>query len=73
VIAQVSAGLIKQRANPVSDAEVVFLSIKQAARLLNVSPRSIYRRVWNGTLPYVRVGKSIRIHTDALREMVTTG
>jgi excisionase family DNA binding protein len=51
----------------------VFLSVSAAAKLLGVNKFTIYRRVWSGELPHVRVGKLIRIHTDALRELVTAG
>lgn len=39
----------------------LFISIKEAARLLSLSTRTIYRRVADGTLPPpVKIGRAVR-------------
>ena len=42
------------------------LTVKDAAKFLNVSAMSIYREVNAGTLPHVRIGRSIRFSKEAL-------
>lgn len=42
------------------------LSVPDAARLLNVSADTIRRRIADGTLPAVRVGKLLRVRGDQL-------
>jgi excisionase family DNA binding protein len=42
------------------------MTVKDAASFLNVSPMTIYREVNAGTLPHVRIGRSIRFSKEAL-------
>jgi len=44
------------------------LTVKEAADQLKVQPQWVYRMVRNGGLPYVRLGRLIRIDQDALEE-----
>ena len=44
------------------------LTVREAADLLKVKPQWVYRMVRNGGLPYVRLGRLIRIDQDALEE-----
>ena len=45
-----------------------YLSVAEAASLLNLSEPTIYRRVWDGSLPIVRLSEhgAIRIPRSAL-------
>lgn len=55
--------------SPGRPAGVAFLTVEEAARFLRVSPPTIYRRIADGVLPAVRVGREsgpLRIPVDAL-------
>lgn len=47
----------------------MLLSIQQAAALLGVCDRTIYRRIDDGTLPVVRLGPTQRINSEAARDV----
>ena len=51
-----------------STAEPAFLSVSEAARTLGLSEATVYRRVWDGSLPVVRLSDTgaIRIPRSAL-------
>ena len=42
------------------------LTVKDAAKFLNVCEMTVYREAKAGTLPHVRIGRSIRFSKDAL-------
>ena len=42
------------------------MNAKEAAAFLKVCPTTIYREANAGTLPHVRIGRSIRFSKDAL-------
>lgn len=44
------------------------VSVKEAASILRVSPKTIYRNVRLGTIPYKRVGGQIRFYMPDLLE-----
>ena len=44
------------------------LTVAEAAALLRVSVKSIYKAVKNGKLPVVRIGRTIRIPVHALKQ-----
>ena len=46
------------------------LTRAEAAELLKVSPRTLYRLSRAGTLPIVRVGRQVRIHPDDLARFI---
>ncbi len=46
------------------------LTRAEAAELLKVSPRTLYRLSKAGTLPIVRVGRQVRIHPDDLARFI---
>ena len=50
-----------------ADAKAPLLTVAQAAAELDVHPRTVRRRIKDGELPVVRVGKVIRIDRSALR------
>ncbi len=41
--------------------EIVWLSTKEAARRLGITPRTLYRFIDNGDLPAYRMGRVIRL------------
>jgi excisionase family DNA binding protein len=53
------------RPNPRRPQEL-WLSVREVAAKLRVSPKSIYRAVHRGELPTVRVGRQFRISGRAL-------
>ena len=46
------------------------LSVREAARLLNVTESTVYRLTKVGSLPHLRVGRSIRFSMEILEEYV---
>jgi excisionase family DNA binding protein len=49
--------------------ETSLLSVAQVARRLNVSKPTLYRRIWEGQIPAVRVGDQVgplRVREDEL-------
>jgi excisionase family DNA binding protein len=47
-----------------SHARARFLTPKEVADLLRVSPMTVYRLIKSGELPAVRVGKAFRVRED---------
>jgi len=46
------------------------VTVEEAAAALSVTPQTVYRRVEDGTIPAVRIGRAIRIDLDqALEQM----
>lgn len=45
------------------------LSIKEVAKELNVSTRTIHRYIKNGIIKVVKIDKLIRIHPDELKRL----
>jgi excisionase family DNA binding protein len=47
-----------------------YMSVGEAARVLEMHPQTIYRMVWDGKLTgVIRLGRSIRIPAAALRDL----
>jgi excisionase family DNA binding protein len=59
--------------SPVQPAVKLLLKVKTAAEMLDLSRSQIYNLVNTGVLRAVRVGKSIRIPVEAVRDMATNG
>ncbi|ERJ46526.1 helix-turn-helix domain-containing protein [Corynebacterium pseudodiphtheriticum] len=45
-----------------------FLTIAEVAEMMRVSKMTVYRLVHAGDLPAVRVGRSFRVHEEAVNE-----
>ncbi|HJC84155.1 MAG TPA: helix-turn-helix domain-containing protein [Candidatus Corynebacterium faecigallinarum] len=45
-----------------------FLTVAEVAELMRVSKMTVYRLVHSGELPAVRVGRSFRVHEQAVKE-----
>lgn len=46
------------------------LTVMQAAEVLRIHPMTAYKLARHGTLPYVRLGRSIRVPKAALLQMM---
>ncbi|MEX0800066.1 MAG: helix-turn-helix domain-containing protein [Dehalococcoidia bacterium] len=44
------------------------LTVKEAADLLKVKPQWVYRMLRGGGLPFVRLGRQVRIDEDSLEK-----
>ena len=49
-------------------AEVKFLTVAEVAALMRVSKMTVYRMVYAGDLPAVRVGRSFRVPEKAVHD-----
>lgn len=49
------------------------LTISEAARVLRLSPRQVYRLLSAGDLPSVRIRSSVRLTESALRRLIEAG
>lgn len=47
-----------------------YYTIREAAKLLKVSPSLVYRLVEEGNIPHLRVASAIRIPTQALEDFI---
>lgn len=48
------------------------MTLKEVASFLRVSPKTVYRMVWAGSIPFMRVGKAkgeIRIKMEDINQM----
>lgn len=62
-----------QPSRDVAPIEILLLTIPQAARVLQISTRTVETLVSNGQLKSVTIGKSRRIFSDDLRDFARTG
>ncbi len=46
----------------------LLLTVRETAEALNVSEKHIWRLVWAGTIPSVKLGRSVRVPADQLQE-----
>jgi len=55
-----------------SQAEVIpaVYSVSAAARLLALSPQTVLRRLHDGTLPAVRIGRRFKVHRERLNRLI---
>ena len=51
-------------------AEILLVSPREAARVLNISERSLHTWTKAGMIPVVRIGKSVRYSLDSLKEFI---
>jgi excisionase family DNA binding protein len=50
--------------------EPATLSVEEAARVLGVGRRAAYRAIAAGTLPYLKVGRLVRVPRPALERLL---
>jgi len=55
-----------------SEPAKLLLTATEAARVLSVSPRTLWSMTASGELPVVRVRRSVRYSVDALREWIAS-
>ncbi len=48
-------------------------TIKEVQATLKVSQATIYRMVYDGRLPHIRIGKLVRVPAEAVRELIEKG
>ena len=46
------------------------LNIKEAAEYMATTPGTLYQKVHNGTIPYVKIGRSLRFDIEELNEFI---
>ena len=46
------------------------MSVKEAARYLAVPPSTLYRRIWERRVPFVRLGRSVRFDRRDLDALI---
>lgn len=49
-----------------------FLTVAEVAALMRVSKMTVYRMLHNGEMPAVRVGRSFRVHAQAVHDLLET-
>ncbi|MDP9378837.1 MAG: helix-turn-helix domain-containing protein [Chloroflexota bacterium] len=54
--------------NAVIEGGKLLLTAKETAEALNVSEKHIWRLIWAGTIPSVKLGRSVRVPSDQLQE-----
>jgi len=55
------------------DKKFEFYTVAEVAELLRLSDWSIYESVRQGSLPCVRVGRTVRIEVQAFKDWVAAG
>ncbi|MBC8233790.1 helix-turn-helix domain-containing protein [bacterium] len=50
-----------------------YLTVRDVAQLLKVNSQTVRRWIWNGKLPYIKVGQTVRVPKSELDGMVTRG
>lgn len=45
-------------------------TVKEVADMLRLTPVSIYIKIKNGKIPYVRIGRSIRFSEDNIKDII---
>lgn len=55
-----------------TDANRIALSVRELASELGVHEQTIWRRVWDGTIPSFRLGARVLIPTWVVDELVRT-
>jgi excisionase family DNA binding protein len=68
-IAQIGR-IVKEVRKMDKENEKIAWTVHEVAKLLNTSPNSIYNGIKRGEIPYVRIGKLIRIPAAALDGML---
>ncbi len=45
------------------------LKIPEAARILNINKNTLYLWIKDGKIPAIRIGRTLRIHPDAIEQL----
>ena len=54
------------------EENVTFLTVAEVAEIMRVSKMTVYRLVHSGELPAVRVGRSFRVHEQAVNDYLNS-
>jgi excisionase family DNA binding protein len=57
---------------PIIDSQERLLIVTQVAERLQVSPRTVWRLIEDGRLKVVRIGRSVRVHPDAVTALMNS-
>jgi excisionase family DNA binding protein len=49
------------------------LTVEEVAQILSFSPRKVRDKAKRGEIPSVRIGRDVRFHPDAIRELLASG
>jgi excisionase family DNA binding protein len=55
---------------PIFDPQERLLRVTQVADRLQVSPRTIWRLIEDGRISVIRIGRSVRVHPDAVTALL---
>lgn len=57
---------MKQRNKALSLQRKLWLTVKEAAEYLSVSPQAVYNLIHNGTFKPARIGRSVRLNREEI-------
>jgi excisionase family DNA binding protein len=63
--------LIKTAPPPVKNGDI--LDVDEAAAILKVSKKTVYKRVKENTIPYARLGRKLLFHRQSLVQWIADG
>lgn len=49
------------------------LRIGEVAEILNISPASVRKKIYDGRLESVKIGRSVRVRREAVEKLIRTG
>ena len=53
--------------------EVRLLNVKEAARFLGTTDKTLYSKIWRREIPFVKIGRSVRFDLRDLEQMIEDG
>ena len=62
----------RQHTTKQNGQEPLLLRVEEAARMLRLGRATVYMLVASGELPCVRIGRAVRVPTEALRRWIET-
>ena len=60
-----------ERQNPEREARL--FTVKEAARYLGTTSATIYTKIWRREIPFIKLGRSVRLDIHDLDEMIDRG
>jgi excisionase family DNA binding protein len=49
------------------------LTVRQAAEYLATTPATIYTRIWRREIPFIKIGRSVRLDVNDLEALIDQG
>ena len=65
-----SSGPVAGQAEATSPSLLPLMTVSETAAILHLAPRTIRRMIKGGTLDVVRIGRSIRIRREDIRQII---